>query len=391
MTSIHVILLAGGSGSRMRMEKNKVLLPLSGVSVIARSAGAFRKIATDMIVVVRPEDREAIDQEISSLGLSFPVQYAEGGNTRQTSVRNGLALLMDALEEDIVLIHDAARCLVDAETIQRVLASVRAYGSGIPALPVVDTIKRCDADETAGETLPREWLRAVQTPQGFTLGKLRTAMAAAERDGYLGTDDASLVEHMGERVHLTKGDRRNIKLTTREDLRMSEWMIGLEQASLPALRVGQGYDVHQLVDNRPLILCGVQIPHDKGLLGHSDADVALHALMDALLGAAAMGDIGQHFPDSDDRFKGISSLLLLKETVRLLAEHGLAPSNVDLTIIAQKPKLAPYIPSMRKNVAEVLGLPENRVSVKATTTEHLGFEGRMEGISAQAVCLVLEK
>mgnify|MGYP002625664778 CR=1 FL=1 len=391
MTATHVILLCGGSGQRMAAGKNKVLLSLCGKSVVRRSAEAFAGFADDMVVVCREPDREAIEAEIKSIPLPFPVAFVSGGATRQASVSQGLAFLSGVPAEDFVLVHDAASCLVDEDTIRRVIESTEKYGCGIPAVPVRDTIRTAalHAGNLAGETLPRESLRAMQTPQGFRGKLLADAMSLAEASGFEGTDDASLLEFSGGSVYLTEGSFRNIKLTTQEDLIMAEAF--LRNEALPALRVGQGYDVHRLGPDRKLILCGVEIPYEKGLIGHSDADVALHALMDALLGAAAMGDIGQHFPDSDDRFKGISSLLLLKETVRLLAEHGFAPSNVDLTIIAQKPKLAPYIPSMRKNVAEVLGLPENRVSVKATTTEHLGFEGRMEGISAQAVCLVLEK
>jgi len=226
----------------------------------------------------------------------------------------------------------------------------------------------------------------VQTPRCFLREVLEEAHAAAARDGFTGTDDASLVERLGLPVLLTEGNRNNIKLTTGEDLRMAEEL--LREPALPTLRIGTGYDVHRLVPDRELILCGVKIPHTLGLLGHSDADVALHALMDAMLGAMALGDIGKHFPDSDPTYKGISSMKLLEHTVNLLKEHGARVSNCDVTIVAQKPKLAPYILQMRQNVAGALGLPLDRVSVKATTTEQLGFEGEQLGISAQAVAMV---
>jgi len=190
-------------------------------------------------------------------------------------------------------------------------------------------------------------------------------------------------------VQLTPGSRRNIKLTTPEDIAMAEAMLN-DSPALPSLRVGQGYDVHRLVEGRELILCGVNVPHTLGLLGHSDADVALHALMDAMLGAVALGDIGKHFPDTDQRYKGISSMKLLEHVVALLADNRFRVTNADITIVAQKPKLLPHIPQMRQNVADALGLPLCRVNVKATTTERLAFEGREEGISAQAVCMVQE-
>ncbi len=386
-SGIHVILLAGGSGTRMNLGINKAFLPLNGKSVLARSAEAFRSFAEELIVVTRAGEIQLAESEISALNLPFPVRYAEGGSTRQESVFHGLDLLRDHADE-IVLVHDAARCRVDAETIRRVIASVEEFRSGVASVPVKDTIKTCSPGLLAGETLPRDRLRAMQTPQGFRITDLLFAMEKAKEDHYLGTDDASLLEHCGMPVHLTEGNEANIKLTTREDLNMLR--AELHEAALPSFRVGQGYDVHRLAEGRPLILCGIEVPFEYGLLGHSDADVAIHALMDALLGAAGMGDIGRHFPDSDPQYKGISSMKLLQTVMRLLEEQHLRPANADITIIAQKPKLAPYIDKMAASVAQALSLPESRVNVKATTTEHLGFEGRMEGISSQAVCLLME-
>ncbi len=384
---IHVILLAGGSGTRLNLGINKALLSLEGRSVLSRSAEAFRSFARDMIVVCRKGEEGQAEAEISPLKLPFPLHFVSGGSTRQESVSRGLALLRKH-PADMVLVHDAARCMVDEGTIARVIESVLRFRSGVASVPVKDTIKSATPDLLAEETLPRERLRAMQTPQGFLVEDLVRAMDQAERDHFLGTDDASLLEHCGLPVHLTEGSEKNIKLTTREDLEMMK--SELRGQEFPPFRVGQGYDVHQLVPERPLILCGVEIPWEKGLLGHSDADVALHALMDAMLGAAALGDIGRHFPDSDPRYKGISSMKLLETVVSLLAEHHLRAANVDVTIVAQKPKLAPFIPKMAASVAQALSLPESRVNIKATTTEHLGFEGRMEGISAQAVCLLQE-
>lgn len=380
------IILAGGSGSRMGAGRNKVLLSIEGETVLCRSVRAFLPRMEQLVLVVRPEDETAIHQALAASGLAdAPIRFALGGADRQASVWSGLCAL--PAECDHVLIHDGARCLVDEGTIRRVMAAVEASGTGVAAVPVTDTIKQADAAERSLVTLKRDALRAVQTPQGFDTVLIRKAHQAAQADGFRGTDDASLLEHLGMSVQLVPGSRSNIKLTTPEDLTMAEAFLHSE-AQPPALRVGQGYDVHRLVADRPLVLCGVEVPHSLGLLGHSDADVALHALMDAMLGAMALGDIGQHFPDSDQRYSGISSMTLLCQVVAMLEKHGARLVNVDVTIVAQRPKLASYIPAMRANVADALSLPLERVSIKATTTERLGFEGHEEGISAQAVCLV---
>jgi len=379
----YAIILAGGSGSRMGADRNKVLLTLGGEPVIQRSIQAFEGLVDGVILVSREEDIPAIREMLAKSGLSADV--VAGGTTRQESVWNGLCALPEGTEH--VLIHDGARCLVDADTIRRCKASVEQHGTGVAAVPVVDTIKQVTAESIVSATPDRSTLRAVQTPQGFRLPVIMEAHMAARQEGFTGTDDASLVERLGYPVRLTEGSRRNIKLTTPEDLKMAQSYL---ENSLPMLRIGQGYDVHRLVEGRELILCGVTVPHTLGLLGHSDADVALHALMDAMLGAMALGDIGKHFPDTDERYRGISSMKLLEHVVALLKDHGARVTNCDVTIVAQKPKLLPHIPQMRQNVADALNLPLDRVNVKATTTERLAFEGREEGISAQAVCMVAQ-
>ena len=381
------LILAGGSGARMGAGRNKVLLPLGGKAVLSRSVEAFLPHAEAIIVVARPEDEKDIRAALSADGL--PVErliFAPGGETRQDSVRNGLAALPAGC--DCVMIHDGARCLVDEDTILRVKASVEACGTGVAAIQAIDTIKQADERNVAVATPARASLRAIQTPQGFHTALILQAHEKAAADGYVGTDDASLLEYCGLPVQLVEGHRRNLKMTTPEDMIMAEALLS---GGLPALRVGQGYDVHRLVEGRELILCGVNVPHTLGLLGHSDADVALHALMDAMLGAMALGDIGRHFPDTDERYKGISSMKLLEHVVALLKEHRARVTNADVTIVAQKPKLLPYVPVMRENVAQALGLPLDRVNVKATTTERLAFEGREEGISAQAIVMVQER
>ena len=377
----YAIVLAGGSGSRMGADRNKVLLELRGKPVITRSVEAFTGLVDGIILVSREEDMPAMQTAMDAAGL--PVHIVPGGNTRQASVWNGLCAL--PAECTHVLIHDGARCLVDQDTISQCKESVERCGTGVAAIPAIDTMKQVNSDEIVVSTPDRSQLRAVQTPQGFTVDLIRRAHLDAQSAGFLGTDDASLVERLGVPVRLTPGNRRNIKLTTPEDLHMAEAFL---ERSFPALRVGQGYDVHRLVEERPLILCGVEVPHTLGLLGHSDADVAVHALMDAMLGAMALGDIGKHFPDTDERYRGISSMKLLEHVVALLAEHNARVTNCDVTIVAQKPKLLPYIPQMRTNIASALSLPLDRVNVKATTTERLAFEGREEGISSQAICMV---
>ena len=377
----YAIILAGGSGSRMGAGCNKVLLELQGIPVIVRAVKALRGLVDGIVLVSRAEDIPAMQAAMEAFALH--VTIVPGGDSRQASVWNGLCALPDGCTH--VLIHDGARCLVDEATVCRCMASVEEHGTGVAAIPAIDTIKQVDCHEIVTGTPDRSMLRSVQTPQGFTVELIRRAHEAAQAEGYLGTDDASLVERLGIPVHLTLGDRRNIKLTTPEDIIMAEAFL---PHNYPALRIGQGYDVHRLVEDRELILCGVTIPHRLGLLGHSDADVAVHALMGAMLGAMALGDIGKHFPDTDERYRGISSMKLLEHVIALLESHHARVTNCDITIVAQKPKLLPFIPQMRENVAAALHLPIDRVNVKATTTERLAFEGREEGISSQAICMI---
>ena len=379
---VFALVLAGGSGERMGAGINKVLLPVAGKPCLLRSVEAFAGQADEAVVVCRPGDLDAVRGILEPCRSLFPLRLVPGGATRQQSVLNGLRACAFG-QEDLVLVHDGARCLVTPPLIRRVIDSCRAVGSGVAAVPVSDTVRLSAGGPDA--TLDRSKLLAVQTPQGFLASRLLAASLRAAEDRFEGTDDASLLERLGEPVSYVPGEKYNLKLTTPEDLIMAEAFL---TGGVPDLRIGQGYDVHRFADQRRLILCGVEVPCDRGLLGHSDADVALHALMDALLGAAALGDIGQHFPDTDPAYEGISSLLLLEKTAALLAERGFIPVNVDITIVAQRPKLAPFIPAMRQKTADALRIAPDRVSVKATTTEKLGFEGRCEGISAQAVCLL---
>jgi 2-C-methyl-D-erythritol 4-phosphate cytidylyltransferase/2-C-methyl-D-erythritol 2,4-cyclodiphosphate synthase len=384
---VYTVMLAGGSGTRMKTPINKTLIPLCGKTVIRRSVEAFSGFTDEMVVVCYPDSMSDMIREITKLTLSFPVRFVTGGDTRQQSVQKGL-LAFQFEADDIVLIHDAARCLVSSEVIENVITGVKSAGSVVPGIPVSSTYKFCDDQQFITETPDRTHLFEIQTPQGFSASDLLTVSLKASKDGFLGTDDASLMEHYGFPVQIVPGSRNNLKLTTQDDLIAANIIL---KGNNKPMRVGMGYDVHRLVEGRKLILCGIEIPWPLGLLGHSDADVALHALMDAMLGACGMGDIGQHFPDTDDRFKGVSSLLLLKETNRLINAAGFTVYNADITIVAQKPKLLPYIPQMKHVVAGCLDIEESFVNVKATTTEKLGFEGREEGISSYAVCLVEQK
>lgn len=376
--SVYAILLCGGSGTRMGLAQNKTLLPVGGIPACVRAGRTLLTAADGLVAVVRAGDEETFRGVFDREGL--PV-YAlvTGGGTRQQSVRRGLAALPEDCRE--VLIHDGARPLVTEAIVRAVLESVRRYGTGVAAVPMTDTVKRADENGVVLETLDRSRLWRMQTPQGFRRDLLERAHAGATDDL---TDDAGLVERLGEPVRLVPSTVSNLKLTDREDWTMAE------RLAAGPIRVGMGIDAHRLTPGRRLILCGVDVPYERGLDGHSDADVALHALCDALLGAAALGDIGRHFPDTDERYRGVSSVLLTERVRDILAEQGYRPVNVDITIVAQKPKLAPYIAGMVQNVAAALRIAPDCVSVKATTTEHMGYEGRGEGISAQAVATVMK-
>lgn len=378
--NIWAIILCGGRGSRMGAGKNKTLLRVDGETVFIKSMRAFSGLVSGMILVTGAGEEEIFLQQARAGGLE-PAAIIAGGKRRQDSVENGLKLLPP--ECDAVLIHDGARCFVTEKVILDVIESIRLHGSGVAARPVTDTVKRADQEGQVLETLDRSSLYAMQTPQGFMKKDLLSAYEKC--NGQDVTDDAALMELAGYPVWLTPGDNANIKLTWPEDLEREKG-----KKTMSVIRMGQGFDAHRLQEGRKLILCGVDIPWEKGLLGHSDADVAVHALMDAMLGAAALPDIGHLFPDHDDRYRGISSMLLLKEVYGKIAEKGFSVGNADITIIAQAPKMAPHIEAMRQNVAKVLCCRIDLISVKATTTEHMGYEGRGEGISAMA-CVVLEK
>lgn len=369
-----VIIAAAGSGKRMGGGVPKQFLEIEGKTVLVKTAVAFsRNQYIDSIFVVTGKDYLETTNTLLKDLEKFQGAVC-GGSERQDSVMAGLKILPDDIE--YVLVHDGARPFVTQEVIDRVIFDTVLTGAAIAAVPVKDTIKTIEAEgKTFEKTLDRSRLRSIQTPQGFEVKLLKSAYEAAFNSGFYGTDDAVLVERLGHKVYYSKGDYKNIKITTKEDMPMET-------------RIGTGYDVHKFAENRKLIMGGVEIPHSRGLLGHSDADVLVHAVMDALLGAAGLGDIGKHFPDTDDKYKGISSLKLLEHVGGLLKEQGYSVGNIDSTIIAQEPKMAPFIEQMKINIAETLKIRHNKVNVKATTTEKLGFTGRGEGIAAEAVCIL---
>lgn len=379
----------------MGIDVPKQLLSFDGLTVLETSVRAFSgREDIDGVVIVSPKDGSLDDiyDEIAaavSEDHKKEIIVTRGGLERTDSVVSGLVAVSEAAaktgigEEDVmVMIHDAARPGITDEIIDSCIEAMERFDAAAAAIPSTDSVRMISNAPLKGAPsypiitsahVDRNTVFLMQTPQCFRLSDIRSAYTQTYNDGFAATDDASVAERAGIRVALVRGSKANNKITTKEDIHM-------------AGRVGCGYDVHRLVPGRPLILLGTPIPAKLGLDGHSDADVAAHALMDALLGAAALGDIGRHFPDTDDKYKGADSMKLLAEVKNMLGSAKIV--NVDVTIIAQAPKIAPYIDQMRTNVAKTLGIPESAVNVKATTEEGLGFTGRGEGIAAQAVCMI---
>ncbi|SDG93423.1 bifunctional 2-C-methyl-D-erythritol 4-phosphate cytidylyltransferase/2-C-methyl-D-erythritol 2,4-cyclodiphosphate synthase [Roseospirillum parvum] len=373
-----VLVVAAGRGQRFGGGLPKQYRDLGGRPVLGHSLATFAAHPEVRLVraVIHPDDRPLYDHASADLPLLEPVP---GGASRQESVRLGLESLagLDPAP-DVVLIHDGARPLVDPGLVSRVIAALTEHDGAIPALPMADTVKRADGDGFCLETVPREALWRAQTPQGFRFAPILAAHRAAA--GRELTDDAAVLEANGGKVKLVLGAERNTKVTTSDDLRrLSRLFTGAEE-----MRTGTGYDVHKLEEGDGVFLCGIKIPHDRKLAGHSDADVALHALTDALLGAIGAGDIGHHFPPSDAQWKGAASDQFLAHAARLVRALGGRIVNADLTVVCEAPKVGPHRPAMIARTAEILELPAGRVSVKATTSERLGFTGREEGIAALA-------
>lgn len=377
---VGAIIVAAGNSSRMG--QNKLFIKIGGKEVLLRTLIAFndsRKV--DYIVIVsKIEMFETINEFKDKYNLNKVIAVMEGGESRQESVKKGI--LKCDNDTDIILIHDGARPFVSDEIINNGIYECEKYGTAIPVVPVKDTIKEVNNFEVIN-TPKRETLYLVQTPQIFAYNKYCEYISNVKIEF---TDDSGMFEYMGEKIHTFRGDYKNIKITTTEDLLVAESFLEKEVKSLQ--RIGNGYDVHRLDFGRNLILGGVKIDYEKGLIGHSDADVLTHAIIDSILGAIGERDIGYLFPDSDDNFKDINSLNLLKRVKEIVYERGYKIINIDSIIIAEKPKLSGIIQKMRENISSVLDMDVTSVNVKATTEEGLGFIGRGEGIAAQAVCLV---
>ena len=384
MAKCIALIVAAGSGERFGGEVPKQYMTLAGRPLLRHAIEAFldHPEIDGVQVVYQPAHRDLYDQATAGLDLPEPVA---GGATRQDSGRLGLERLADDANgaPAFVLIHDAARPLVDAPTISRVLAALKTTPAAIAAVEVIDTLKRGHQGLTAG-TVERAGLWRAQTPQGFQFDAILAAHRQLAGGGL--TDDAAVAEQAGLPVALVSGSPDNIKVTTAMDLDRAHRLLGVASTDT---RTGLGFDVHRLIPGDGLRLCGVAVPHHHRLEGHSDADVALHALTDALLGAIGAGDIGSHFPPSDPQWRGADSLVFLRHAAELVRARGAAIGHVDVTVICERPKIGPHRAAMIAQLAETLEIAADRVSVKATTTERLGFTGREEGIAAQAVATVV--
>jgi 2-C-methyl-D-erythritol 4-phosphate cytidylyltransferase/2-C-methyl-D-erythritol 2,4-cyclodiphosphate synthase len=381
---VTAIIAAGGSGRRLGASVPKQLLEIGGVSVLSRSVAAFdRHPAVADIIVALPAD--LVDQGPRLVGdTTRPVRVVAGGTSRQESV----AAAFDAVpaDADVVLVHDAARPFVTDAIISRVIEAASTHGAAIAAVQAVDTVKRVEGDAVIAETIPRESVFLAQTPQAFRRNVLQDAVRLG-RTGVEGTDEAGLAERAGHSVRVVAGDAGNMKITTADDLDTARARNGAPPPR-PATRAGIGYDLHRLVEGRPLLLGGVTIPSPIGALGHSDADAACHAATDAILGAACLGDIGRHFPDSDLRWKGASSIALLEQAVRLVRDAGYQVENLDVVIILERPRIAPYVERIRQGLADAVGIDVGAVAVKGKSNEGVDAVGRGEAIAAHAVALI---
>jgi 2-C-methyl-D-erythritol 4-phosphate cytidylyltransferase/2-C-methyl-D-erythritol 2,4-cyclodiphosphate synthase len=379
MTDYVALVVAGGRGQRFGGELPKQYRLVGGRPMLRHSLETFSAHPgiSRIRVVIHPDDRALYDRAAEGLDLLEP---CAGGAERQDSARRGLESLAE-LKPSRVLIHDAARPFVDQAVIGRVIDALDAHAGAIAAVPVIDTLKRGEEGRVAG-TVERSGLWRAQTPQGFRYPEILEAHRAAA--GLALTDDAAVAERAGIAVALVAGSEENLKVTTEEDLRRAERQISAGAES----RIGTGFDVHQFGPGNGIMLCGIPLAHDRGLVGHSDADVGLHALTDALLGAIAGGDIGSYFPPSDPQWRGASSDRFLRHAAELVTRRGGRIVNVDITIICERPKVGPHRAAMAARVAEILGIELERVSVKATTTDRLGFTGRGEGMAAQAVATI---
>jgi 2-C-methyl-D-erythritol 4-phosphate cytidylyltransferase/2-C-methyl-D-erythritol 2,4-cyclodiphosphate synthase len=391
--NIGIVIVAGGRGERAGNPEQgpKQYRHIGGRPVIAHTLERFLTWPSSgpIVVVIHPDDDHLFGDAVAGVTGADRVRITHGGDTRQKSVFAGLRALADTGATH-VMIHDAARPFCDHTLLERIADRLRAGDDGVlPAIAVSDTLKRAGADGLVHETVPRAGLYAAQTPQSFALPTIRSAhekAAALLRDDF--TDDASIAEWAGISVTLVEGSPDNVKLTVQRDIAMADEKLSRHTA-LPDVRTGNGYDVHQLEPGNGVTLCGIFIPHDQKLSGHSDADVALHALTDALLATCGAGDIGDHFPPSDPQWKGAASRIFLAHAAETVRQHGGTIMNADISLIAEAPKIAPHRLAMRQMLSEILGISLDRCSVKATTNEKIGFIGRREGMAAIATATVV--
>ena len=384
--SIGVVLPAAGFGSRMGTAVPKQFLELAGEPILVRTIRIFLSHPSiDVVAVVLPAEHLASAREQILARFADQRQqllFTQGGDSRQQSVQNGLNALPGHITG--ILVHDGARPMLTATVIDSCIEGINDHGAVIAAVPVKDTLKKVN-QTTVTRTVDRSRLWQAQTPQAMRRHLLEEAFTHATATNFTGTDEASLLEHAGIPVHVVEGSEQNIKITRPDDLTVAS---GLLQEDRLTMKIGHGFDAHQLVAERKLILGGVEVPYHLGLAGHSDADVLIHALMDAILGALGAGDIGHHFPDNDNSYLGADSIKLLGEVMELAQAQHLQIGNCDLTIICQQPKLAPHLAAMQVNIAAACDTPVAQINIKATTTEKMGFIGRGEGISAHAVVLM---
>jgi 2-C-methyl-D-erythritol 4-phosphate cytidylyltransferase/2-C-methyl-D-erythritol 2,4-cyclodiphosphate synthase len=387
-----IVIVAAGRGERAGSpeEGPKQYRPIGGKPVIAHTLERFVTWpqTAKIVVVIHRDDEALFKAALAHLSDQSKISFAFGGKTRQQSVLAGLQALGEA-EITHVMIHDAVRPFFDHDLLDRVLSALSAGAPAVlPAMPVADTLKRATADNLVGETVPRAHLHAAQTPQSFQFAEILAAHEKAEAEHKTDfTDDAAIAEWAGMPVTLVLGTPDNVKLTVKRDIAMADEK--LTAALLPDVRTGNGYDVHQLEAGDGVTLCGVFIPHDQKLKGHSDADVALHALTDALLATCGAGDIGDHFPPSDPQWKGAPSRIFIEHAARIVRENGGTIMNADVSLIAEAPRIGPHRETMRARLSEYLGIDIQRCSVKATTNETIGFVGRREGIAAIATATVV--
>ncbi|WP_193141188.1 MULTISPECIES: bifunctional 2-C-methyl-D-erythritol 4-phosphate cytidylyltransferase/2-C-methyl-D-erythritol 2,4-cyclodiphosphate synthase [unclassified Meridianimarinicoccus] len=382
MTAAAVI-VAAGRGTRAGGALPKQYQPLRGEPVLAHTLRALARHPqiSALVVVIHPEDADLF---AALPHPDLPLSVVHGGASRDASVQAGLAAAPDSC--DRVLIHDAARPLVNRAVINGVLAALATHPGAAPALPVTDALWR-GADGQVTGTQDRTGLFRAQTPQGFHLSAIRAAHAAHPGGA---ADDVEVARAHGLDVAITAGDENNIKITLPQDFARAERLLGEREGAQMDIRLGNGYDVHKFCEGNGVVLCGITVPHDQALLGHSDADVGMHAITDAIYGALAEGDIGRHFPPSDPQWKGAPSDIFLKHAVDLAASRGFAITNVDCTLVCEMPKIGPHAAAMQARLAKIMGLEAGRISVKATTSERLGFTGRGEGIAAIATAALVQ-